>query len=100
MFRAFEQLLRQASGTGFDFSGDGAEIEGRLPDEEFFDALAPQRPVAFGNGEVSTAVEQRDLLHLLPDALTFHEAIGEIGLPDFGGAGSGFSNEPGVDVRA
>ena len=70
-----------------------------MTDEAFFNALAQQRLVAFRNGEVSSEVEQGDLLHLIPEALTFHQAIGERGLPVLGDTGSGFSNEHGIDDK-
>ena len=87
---AGEQPRGDALGVRFQRRGTIGG-QGQLTGEELADALAQRRPIAGGDVEVSSQVEQGALSHLRAAALGAHEAEGEglavaAGAPDEHGA--------------
>ena len=82
-----EQLGGDALGVRFE-RRRAIGGQGELTGEEVVDAPAQHRPVASGDIEVTSEIEQGALSHLRADAFGAHEAEGEIVLVVAAGAGA------------
>ena len=81
---------------GMDFErGRAVGGQWELAGEEFVDTPAQCWPIALGDIEVSSQIEQGPLTDFVADAFGAYEAVGEVGLAGGGGAGLGAADEHG-----
>ena len=87
-----EELGGDVLGMGFERRcAPGGQLH--LSAEQFVDPPAKRRPIALGDLEVSSQIEQGSLPDLGADAFGAHEPVREVGLAGGGGAGLGAPDE-------